>query len=97
VYLSFFVFVFVVAVLTTQFLPVLANVSVGTLTNAGPLSGIGSVPIKTFGRLLYHTCLVQAIFSGLIAGQMGEGTLGAGVKHACVLLLLAIVTFNFVL
>jgi flagellar protein FlaJ len=97
VYLSFFVFIFVVAVLTTQFLPVLANVSVGTLTNAGPLSGIGSVPIKTFGRLLYHTCLVQAIFSGLIAGQMGEGTLGAGVKHACVLLILAIVTFNFIL
>ncbi len=97
VYLSFFVFVFVVAVLTTQFLPVLANVSLGKLTNAGPLSGIGSVPIKTFGRLLYHTCLVQAIFSGLIAGQMGEGSLGAGVKHACVLLLISIITFNFII
>lgn len=97
VYLSFLVFIFVVAVLTTQFLPVLASVSVGTLTNAGPLSGIGSVPIKTFSRLLYHTCIMQAIFSGLIAGQMGEGSLNAGVKHACVLLLIAIVTFNFVI
>jgi flagellar protein FlaJ len=97
VYLSFFVFIFVVAVLTTQFLPVLASVSLGNLANAGPLSGIGSVPIKTFGRLLYHTCLVQAIFSGLIAGQMGEGNLGAGVKHSCVLLLIAIVTFNFII
>jgi flagellar protein FlaJ len=97
VYLSFLVFIFVVAVLTTQFLPVLASVSVGALTNAGPLSGIGSVPIKTFSRLLYHTCIMQAIFSGLIAGQMGEGSLNAGVKHACVLLLIAIVTFNFVI
>ena len=97
VYLSFFVFIFVVGVLTTQFLPVLASVSLGNLANAGPLSGIGSVPIKTFGRLLYHTCLVQAIFSGLIAGQMGEGNLGAGVKHSCVLLLIAIVTFNFII
>ena len=97
VYLSFFVFIFVVAVLTTQFLPVLASVSVGTLANAGPLSGIGSVPIQTFARLLYHTCLIQAIFSGLIAGQMGEGSLSAGVKHACVLLLIAIITFNFVI
>jgi flagellar protein FlaJ len=97
VYLSFFVFVFVVAVLTTQFLPVLANVSLGKLTNAGPLSGIGSVPIETFGRLLYHACLMQAIFSGLIAGQMGEGSLGAGVKHASVLLLISIITFNFII
>jgi flagellar protein FlaJ len=40
---------------------------------------------------------VQAIFSGLIAGQMGEGSLSAGVKHACVLLLIAIITFNFVI
>jgi hypothetical protein len=31
-----------------QFMPVLAGVSVGTLSNAGPLSGIGSVPIQTF-------------------------------------------------
>jgi flagellar protein FlaJ len=97
VYLSFLVFIFVVAVLTTQFLPVLASVSVGSLSNAGPLSGIGSVPIQTFSRLLYHTCLMQAIFSGMIAGQMGEGSLAAGVKHSCVLLLLAIVTFNFVI
>jgi flagellar protein FlaJ len=55
------------------------------------------MPIKTFSRLLYHTCLVQAIFSGLIAGQMGEGSIGAGVKHSCVLLLIALFTFNFII
>jgi flagellar protein FlaJ len=97
IYLSFFVFMAVVAVLTTQFLPVLANVSLGKLANAGSFSGIGKIPIQTFSRLLYHTCLVQAIFSGLIAGQMGEGTVAAGVKHACVLLLISIITFNFII
>jgi flagellar protein FlaJ len=40
---------------------------------------------------------VQAIFSGLIAGQMGEGSLGGGVKHACVLLLISLITFNFII
>jgi flagellar protein FlaJ len=97
VYLSFFVFLFVVAVLTTQFLPVLASVSLGKLNVKGPMSGIGAVPIITFSRLLYHTCLMQAIFSGMIAGQMGEGSLGAGIKHSCVLLFIALVTFNFVI
>jgi flagellar protein FlaJ len=97
VYLSFFVFLFVVGVLTTQFLPVLANISTQGLPATGALSGIGSIPIATFGRLLYHACLVQALFSGLIAGQMGESSLGAGVKHACILLVISLVVFNFIL
>lgn len=97
VYLSFFVFLFVVAVLTTQFLPVLAHISMEGIPKTGALSGLGSVPIDTFSRLLYHACLVQALFSGLIAGQMGESALAAGVKHSCILLIIAVVAFNFVL
>jgi flagellar protein FlaJ len=98
VYLSFMVFLFVVIVLSTQFLPILADISTaGGLSKAGPLASLGKVPIKTFDRLLYHTCLMQAIFSGLIAGQMGEGSVGGGVKHACVLLILSLVTFNFII
>jgi flagellar protein FlaJ len=97
IYLSFFVFLFVVAVLTTQFLPILTNITAPGIVGAGPLTNIGAVPITTFNRLLYHTCLVQAIFSGLIAGQMGEGSLSSGVKHSCVLLIIALVTFNYII
>jgi flagellar protein FlaJ len=97
VYLSFFVFLFVVAVLTTQFLPVLAHISVKGMPTSGALAGIGSVPVATFGRLLYHACLIQALFSGLIAGQMGESSIAAGVKHSCVLLVISLVVFNFIL
>ncbi len=97
VYLSFFVFLFVVGVLTVQFLPVLANISTEGVPTTGVLSGIGSIPVATFGRLLYHACLVQAFFSGLIAGQMGESSLAAGVKHACILLVISLVAFNFIL
>jgi flagellar protein FlaJ len=97
VYLSFFVFLFVVAVLTTQFLPVLAHISTKGIPTTGALAGIGSIPTVTFGRLLYHACLIQALFSGLIAGQMGESSLAAGVKHSCILLIIALVTFNYVL
>jgi flagellar protein FlaJ len=97
VYLSFFVFLFVVGVLTTQFLPVLANISTKGLPTSGALSGLGSIPVITFNRLLYHACLVQAVFSGLIAGQMGESALAAGVKHSCILLIISLIAFNFVL
>ena len=97
VYLSFFVFLFVVGVLATQFLPVLAGITTSGLPTSGALSGIGSIPTVTINRLLYHACLVEAIFSGLIAGQMGESSLAAGVKHSCILLVIALVTFNFIL
>lgn len=97
VYLAFFVFLFVVGVLTTQFLPVLAKITTTELPTSGAFSTIGSIPIMTINRLLFHACLVQALFSGLIAGQMGESSIAAGVKHSCVLLVIALIVFKFVL
>lgn len=102
VYLSFFVFLFVVAVLTTQFLPTLGTITVqglGTqgLPSTNTLSGFGSISLITFSRLLYHACLMQAIFSGIIAGQMSESSVAAGVKHSCILLIIALITFNVIL
>lgn len=95
VYLSFFVFIFVVGVITTQFLTVLANQSKEGLSMAGPLANVGTLSLKSVDRLLYHTCLVQGIFSGLIAGMMGESSLKAGVKHCCILIIAALIAFNF--
>ncbi len=97
VYLAFFVFLFVVGVLTTQFLPVLAKLTTTALPTSGAFSSIGAIPIMTINRLLFHACLVQALFSGLIAGQMGESSIAAGVKHSCVLLVIALIAFKFIL
>ena len=98
VYLVFIVFLFVVAVIDIQFLSVLAEINALTAGDsiAGPVP-LGNTPIITFERLLYHGCLIQAIFSGLIAGQMGEGSLRAGVKHAAVMLIIALVVFTAVI
>ncbi|WP_349680777.1 type II secretion system F family protein [Methanoculleus sp. UBA303] len=97
VYLVFIVFIFVVAVIDTQFLSVLAGVD--TLTPGSMPGGMsfGSTSIATFERLLFHACLIQAFFSGLIAGEMGEGSLRAGVKHAAVMVIIAFVVFTVVL
>ncbi|MDD1719513.1 MAG: type II secretion system F family protein [Methanoregulaceae archaeon] len=97
VYLAFFVFLFVVVVISSQFLPVLAAITTEGLPVTGVLAGINKVSIQTFGRLMYHTCLVQALFSGMIAGQMGESSLGAGLKHAAIMLAASLIVFNLVL
>ena len=95
VYLSFFVFIFVIGVISTQFLTVLANQSKEGLSMAGPLANVGTLSLTTIDRLLYHTCLVQGLFSGLIAGMMGESSLKAGVKHSCILIIVALLAFNY--
>jgi flagellar protein FlaJ len=97
VYLSFFVFLFVVGVMATQFLPVLANITTTGIPQVGAMSGIGSIPIQTINRILYHACLIQALFSGIIAGQMSEVSLESGIKHSCVLIIITMVIFNIVL
>ena len=48
-YLSFFVFLFVVTVLTMQFLPVMANISTQGISATGILSGIGAISIRSEG------------------------------------------------
>ena len=97
VYLVFIVFLFVVIVIDTQFLSALAETE--ALSPGGVSVGIsfGKTPIITFERLLFHACLIQALFSGLIAGEMGEGSLRAGVKHAAVMVFIAFVVFTIAL
>ena len=97
VYLVFIVFLFVVIVIDNQFLSALAETE--ALSPGGISAGIsfGKTPIITFERLLFHACLIQALFSGLIAGEMGEGSLRAGVKHAAVMVFIAFVVFTIAL
>jgi len=95
VYMSFFVFIFVIGVISTQFLSVLAEVATEGLSMAGPLANLGQLSLATIDRILYHTCLVQAFFSGLIAGLMGETSIKSGVKHAAILIIIAMIAFNF--
>jgi flagellar protein FlaJ len=94
VYLSFFVFIFVIGVISTQFLTVLAEQSKEGLSMAGPLANVGTLSLSVLDRILYHTCLVQGLFSGLIAGMMGESSIKAGVKHSCILIICGLLAFN---
>ncbi|MEI7435108.1 MAG: type II secretion system F family protein, partial [Methanomicrobiales archaeon] len=90
IYLAFIVFVFVVAVITTQFMPVLGNIDTKGLPQTGAFAGFSAASMYTISRLMYHGCLVQAFFSGIIAGLMGEASLSAGLKHAAVMLIISL-------
>jgi flagellar protein FlaJ len=97
IYLAFIVFIFVVAVITSQFIPVLGDIDTQGIPSGSALAGISTVSLRAMERLMYHSVLVQALFSGLIAGQMGEGSLKAGIKHACIMLILTLIAFNYII
>ncbi len=97
IYLSFLVFIFVIATLNAQFLTELAKVDTASVSQAGgAFSGLGQMPLGLLQVMLYHAVLIMGFFSGLIAGQMGESSVRSGVKHACIMLLVGLIAFNTV-
>lgn len=91
IYVAFLVFIFVVIVINNQFLSLLETGGV-----AAGISALGAgtaAPVATTRRILYHACLIQGLFSGLVAGQMGEASLIAGVKHSVVMIIIAVAAF----
>ncbi len=54
-----------------------------------------SMDVPQLSRVLFHTSVVQAFFGGLVAGKMGEGASGAGMKHALILMLVSFLSFFF--
>ncbi|SEH41108.1 flagellar protein FlaJ [Halopenitus malekzadehii] len=52
----------------------------------GIAGGLGDANIEGYELIFYHAAVIQGICSGMIAGQLGEGDLRDGVKHAVILL-----------
>ena len=96
VLISFMVFVFVIAILVSTFLSTMASAgSAASSAGAGAASFAGTVDLFFYTRLFSHAAMIQAIFSGLVAGQMGEGRAIAGLKYSAVMLVISWVMFRF--
>ncbi len=94
VFVAFAVFCFVIAILVSSFLTTMATA--GAKATASGATGFGGViDLFLYKRLFTHAALLQAFFSGLVAGQMGEGRFVAGLKYSAVMLIIAWVTFRF--
>ncbi|WP_458206336.1 type II secretion system F family protein [Haladaptatus sp. NG-SE-30] len=98
IYLSFLVFLVIIGSLNSILIPVLENLPATDAGTGGPvgvggIADIASVDISAYEIVFFHTALSQAIFSGFVAGQMGEGSVQDGAKHATILFTIAYVIF----
>jgi archaeal flagellar protein FlaJ len=94
VLVSFAVFLFVIAILVSSFLTTMATAGAAA-ANSGAQGFMGKIDIFIYKRLFSHAAMLQGFFSGLVAGQMGEGRFIAGLKYSAIMLLIAWVTFRF--
>ena len=104
IYISFLVFLGVIAALSLSFIPAVEGASVGEATTGagtgvgtgvggGITSGLGDIDTTAYERLFFHAAAIQALCSGLVAGQLGEGSVRDGAKHAAILLVFTLVSF----
>jgi flagellar protein FlaJ len=94
VIVSFMVFLFVIAVLTSTFLTTMAEAGAAA-AGAGATGAFASqIDMFFYRRLFSHAAIIQGFFSGLVAGQMGEANAVAGLKYSVVMVVIAWVAFR---
>ena len=95
IYISFFVFLFIVYILATDFFPQTASFT--TASQSGGTGGIGNsyFNIDEYNMLMFHSALVQAVTSGLIAGKMGQGSAYLGLKYSVSMVIITYLAFTY--
>lgn len=97
IYIAFFVFIAVVAILNAQFIPQLAAATGAVAgTSVGGLT-FGVIDVDAYQRLFFHASLIQGIGGGLVSGVMTDGHPMAGLKHSFIMVLIGYVLFRFLI
>jgi archaeal flagellar protein FlaJ len=94
IYVAFFVFLFIVYILAVYFFP--QSVSFTSSSQEIGSAGIGNgfFNIQEYTMLMYHSTLIQAFVSGLIAGKMGQGSVYMGLKYSVSMIMITYVVFT---
>ena len=87
----------VIVVLSTVFIPAIANSN--SSDDGGGGQNIGNMKIRNvdplfFLTIFYYGVTMQAIGNGCMAGLMATGRFSAGFKHSGMMILVALVVFN---
>ncbi|WP_136690015.1 type II secretion system F family protein [Halorhabdus amylolytica] len=94
IYVSFLVFLVIIFAVEEVLVPSLPDdVPVPESNRLGvdvsAFARLGSVNKPAYTLIFLHAALIQGALSGFVAGQLGEGTLRDGAKHAAILLTIA--------
>jgi len=100
-YLSYFVFLAVILVLSHQFLPMVKEAAQAVAGKAVP-GGVGQFAVTEqhvalYKQLFFHALLIQGFFAGIITGKIGEGAAVAGLKHSVFFMIAAVIAYTLLI
>jgi len=96
VYVAFFIFLFIDYVILETFLSKIELLRAG-LKETGGVFAMAGIDLKSIKTLMFHMSVIQGLFGGLVAGKMGEGSLGAGLKHSAILMSISLIIFYYLM
>jgi len=94
IYVAFLVFLVIIVAVDSVLVPSLPTDVPNPDSNRlgidpSQFTRFGSVNKAAYTLVFFHIALLQAFFSGLVGGQLGEGSIRDGVKHAAIMLMVA--------
>jgi len=98
VVMGFLVYLFVIVMLSTNFIEPLTDVT-SAETPDGPVNPVApiEIPVDIYRTLFFHSALIQGFGCGVLAGKLAEDDLLAGLKYGLGLVVLALGVFVMVL
>jgi flagellar protein FlaJ len=100
-YISYFVFLAMILIMSYVFLPMMKEASEATSGTALP-SGVGQFAVSDadlakYNMLFFHALVIQGFFAGIVAGKMGEGKVVAGLKHSVIFIVVAVLAYTLLM
>lgn len=101
IYISFVVFIAVAVLLTSQFFTEIENVQTSlrqtaedTNISLGMFGALLGVDVGELTSIMFNMGLVEAVFGGLAAGKISQGSFIAGIKHIVIMIIIAVLAFS---
>jgi len=96
VYVGMFVFLAILLILCTSFIPAMVG-GEGAAGMQGVMGGGSFATLDEIVTTFFYACIIQGFGSGLVAGVFEDGTFTASVKHVFIMVLISWFAFKFML
>lgn len=94
IYIAFGVFVAVTVILVDSFFKQVLGAGGGSTVSFGSGNGLAGLSLPVVKDLFLQMALIEAIFGGLGAGKLGEGSFSAGFKHVLIMATMTVAVFS---
>jgi flagellar protein FlaJ len=100
-YVSYFVFLAVILIMSYVFLPMMKEAADIATGKALP-GGLGQFAVSEgdmalYDRLFSHALVIQGFFAGIVTGKLGEGKVVAGLKHSVFFIIVAVIAYTLLM